>query len=247
MNDAVVRAEVVEKNYDALQVLRGVTFEVGRGEVKVIIGPSGSGKSTLLRCLALLEPVDAGAVFLDGVKLSGVREKELAPHRSEVGMVFQRFNLFPNMTALDNVMCGLVEVRRLKKREARERALEFLERVGLADKARQYPEELSGGQQQRVAIARALAMDPKLMLFDEVTSALDPELVQDVLDVMRELAKEGMTMLVVTHEMGFAREVANEVIFMDQGVIVEQGPAKQVIDSPKEERTKRFLGQVLEH
>jgi polar amino acid transport system ATP-binding protein len=208
MNDALVRAEVVHKSYDRLQVLRGVTFEVGRGEVKVIIGPSGSGKSTLLRCLALLEPVDAGAVYLDGVKLSAVREKELAPHRSEVGMVFQRFNLFQNMTALDNVMCGLVEVRKLKKREARERALEFLERVGVADKAAQYPEELSGGQQQRVAIARALVMRPKAMLFDEPTSALDVELVREVLDVMEGLARDGMTMVVVSHELRFAHHVA---------------------------------------
>jgi polar amino acid transport system ATP-binding protein len=244
MNDAVVRAEVVEKSYDALQVLRGVTFEVGRGEVKVIIGPSGSGKSTLLRCLALLEPVDAGAVFLDGVKLSGVREKELAPHRSEVGMVFQRFNLFPNMTALDNVMCGLVEVRRLKKREARERALEFLDRVGLADKARQYPEELSGGQQQRVAIARALVMRPKAMLFDEPTSALDVELVREVLDVMEGLARDGMTMVVVSHELRFAHHVASSILMMDEGKVIEEAPPDEFFSAPKHERTRRFLALV---
>jgi len=244
MNDAVVRAEVVEKNYDGLRVLRGVTFEVGRGEVKVIIGPSGSGKSTLLRCLALLEPVDAGAVYLDGMKLSGVREKELAPHRSEVGMVFQRFNLFQNMTALDNVMCGLVEVRRLKKREARERALEFLERVGLADKAAQYPEELSGGQQQRVAIARALVMRPKAMLFDEPTSALDVELVREVLDVMEGLARDGMTMVVVSHELRFAHHVASSILMMDQGTIIEEAPPDEFFSAPKHERTRRFLALV---
>ncbi len=244
MNDAVVRAELVQKSYDGLSVLRGVTFEVGRGEVKVIIGPSGSGKSTLLRCLALLEPVDAGTVYLDGVKLSGVREKELAPHRSEVGMVFQRFNLFPNMTALDNVMCGLVEVRRLKKREARERALELLERVGLADKARQYPEELSGGQQQRVAIARALVMRPKAMLFDEPTSALDVELVREVLDVMEGLARDGMTMVVVSHELRFAHHVASSILMMDEGRIIEEAPPETFFSSPSHERTQRFLALV---
>ena len=244
MNDAVVRAELVQKSYDGLSVLRGVTFEVGRGEVKVIIGPSGSGKSTLLRCLALLEPVDAGTVYLDGVKLSGVREKELAPHRSEVGMVFQRFNLFPNMTALDNVMCGLVEVRRLKKREARERALELLERVGLVDKARQYPEELSGGQQQRVAIARALVMRPKAMLFDEPTSALDVELVREVLDVMEGLARDGMTMVVVSHELRFAHHVASSILMMDEGRIIEEAPPETFFSSPSHERTQRFLALV---
>jgi ABC-type polar amino acid transport system ATPase subunit len=244
MNDALVRAEVVHKSYDRLQVLRGVTFEVGRGEVKVIIGPSGSGKSTLLRCLALLEPVDAGAVYLDGVKLSAVREKELAPHRSEVGMVFQRFNLFQNMTALDNVMCGLVEVRKLKKREARERALEFLERVGVADKAAQYPEELSGGQQQRVAIARALVMRPKAMLFDEPTSALDVELVREVLDVMEGLARDGMTMVVVSHELRFAHHVASSILMMDEGRIIEEAPPDRFFSAPEHERTRRFLALV---
>ena len=244
MNDAVVRAEVVHKSYDRLPVLRGVTFEVARGEVKVIIGPSGSGKSTLLRCLALLEPVDAGAVYLDGVKLSGVREKGLAPHRSEVGMVFQRFNLFQNMTALANVMCGLVEVRRLKKAEARERALEFLERVGLRDKADQYPDELSGGQQQRVAIARALVMRPKAMLFDEPTSALDVELVREVLDVMEGLARDGMTMVVVSHELRFAHSVASSILMMDEGKVIEEAPPDTFFSSPSHERTKRFLALV---
>jgi polar amino acid transport system ATP-binding protein len=244
MNDAVVRAEVVHKSYDRLPVLRGVTFEVARGEVKVIIGPSGSGKSTLLRCLALLEPVDGGAVYLDGVKLSGVREKGLAPHRSEVGMVFQRFNLFQNMTALDNVMCGLVEVRKLKRREARERALEFLERVGVADKAAQYPEELSGGQQQRVAIARALVMRPKAMLFDEPTSALDVELVREVLDVMEGLARDGMTMVVVSHELRFAHHVASSILMMDEGRIIEEAPPDRFFSAPEHERTRRFLALV---
>ncbi|HWJ33341.1 MAG TPA: amino acid ABC transporter ATP-binding protein [Gaiellaceae bacterium] len=244
MNEALLRAEGVSKSYDGLDVLHGVTFEVGRGEVKVVIGPSGSGKSTLLRCLALLEPVDAGEVWLDGVRLSGVREKELAPHRSEVGMVFQRFNLFQNMTALANVMCGLVEVRRLKKAEARERALEFLERVGLRDKANSYPDELSGGQQQRVAIARALVMRPKAMLFDEPTSALDVELVREVLDVMEGLARDGMTMVVVSHELRFAHHVASSILMMDDGRIIEEAPPAQFFSSPTHERTKRFLALV---
>ena len=244
MNDPVVRAEDVHKSYDGLEVLRGVSIDVGRGEVKVIIGPSGSGKSTLLRCLALLEPVDSGDVYLDGERLSLVREKELAKHRSEVGMVFQRFNLFQNMTALTNVMCGLVEVRGLKKREARERALEFLARVGLADKADSYPEELSGGQQQRVAIARALVMRPKAMLFDEPTSALDVELVREVLDVMEGLAREGMTMVVVSHELRFAHHVASSILMMDEGKIVEEAPPDRFFTSPGHERTRRFLALV---
>ena len=246
MNEVVLRAEGLHKSYDGLDVLRGVSFEVDRGQVKVIIGPSGSGKSTLLRCLALLEPVDSGSVYLETQQLSGVREKELAAHRSEVGMVFQRFNLFQNMTALQNVMCGLVEVRRLKKRDARERALEFLERVGLRDKADQYPEELSGGQQQRVAIARALAMEPKLMLLDEITSALDPQLVADVLALVRELAETGMTMIIATHEMSFAREVADKVCFLDSGSILEEGPPAEMFSSPREPRTRAFLARVLE-
>ena len=244
MNESLLRAEGVSKSYDGTQVLRGVSFEVGRGEVKVIIGPSGSGKSTLLRCLALLEPVDAGEVWLDGTPLAGVREKELAPHRSEVGMVFQRFNLFQNMTALANVMCGLVEVRRLKKNEARERALEFLERVGLRDKADNYPDELSGGQQQRVAIARALVMRPKAMLFDEPTSALDVELVREVLDVMEGLARDGMTMVVVSHELRFAHHVASSILMMDDGRIIEEAPPGRFFESPSHERTRRFLALV---
>jgi polar amino acid transport system ATP-binding protein len=244
MSDVVLSAEGVHKSYDGLEVLRGVSMEVGRGEVKVIIGPSGSGKSTLLRCLALLEPVDSGAVYLESDRLSDLREKQLAAHRSEVGMVFQRFNLFQNMTALGNVMCGLVEVRGLKKREARERAREFLARVGLADKADNYPEELSGGQQQRVAIARALVMRPKAMLFDEPTSALDVELVREVLDVMEGLARDGMTMVVVSHELRFAHHVASSILMMDEGQVIEEAPPDRFFASPSHERTKRFLALV---
>ena len=244
MADVVLRAENVHKRYGELEVLKGVSFEVERGQVKVVIGPSGSGKSTLLRCLALLEPPDAGDVHLEGERLSALGERELAPHRSEVGMVFQRFNLFQNMTALGNVMCGLVHVRRLPRREARDRALELLERVGLADKASQYPDELSGGQQQRVAIARALVMRPKAMLFDEPTSALDVELVREVLDVMESLAREGTTMVVVTHELRFAHHVASAVLMMDDGRIVEEAPPDEFFSAPKEERTQRFLALV---
>jgi polar amino acid transport system ATP-binding protein len=244
MTEVVLRSENLHKRYGDLEVLRGVSLEVDRGQVKVIIGPSGSGKSTLLRCLALLEPPDEGVVYVEEKPLSGLSEKQLATHRSEVGMVFQRFNLFQNMSALDNVMCGLREVRRLPKREARDRALEFLGRVGLADKAAQYPDELSGGQQQRVAIARALVMRPKAMLFDEPTSALDVELVREVLDVMEALARDGMTMVVVTHELRFAHHVASEVLMMDDGRIVEQAPPDEFFSAPKEERTRRFLSLV---
>ena len=231
---SVLRADDVTKWYGDLEVLRGVTFEVEPGQVKVIIGPSGSGKSTLLRCLARLEEPDSGVVSLEGRQ----------PGRGEVGMVFQRFNLFQNMTALQNVMCGLVEVRRQPKAEARKAALEFLDRVGLADKASQFPDELSGGQQQRVAIARALVMRPKAMLFDEPTSALDIELVREVLDVMESLARDGMTMVVVTHEMRFAHHVASSVLMMDEGRIVEEAPPEEFFSRPKEERTQRFLSLV---
>jgi ABC-type polar amino acid transport system ATPase subunit len=231
---SVLRADNVHKRYDDLEVLRGVTFEVAPGQVKVIIGPSGSGKSTLLRCLALLEETDGGEITLEGAR----------PGPGEVGMVFQRFNLFQNMTALQNVMCGLVEVRRQSKSEARKAALEFLDRVGLADKAAQYPDELSGGQQQRVAIARALVMRPKAMLFDEPTSALDVELVREVLDVMEALAREGMTMVVVSHELRFAHHVASTVLMMDDGRIVEEAPPGEFFSAPKEERTRRFLSLV---
>jgi ABC-type polar amino acid transport system ATPase subunit len=231
---SVLRADGVHKAYHGTEVLRGVTFDVEPGQVKVIIGPSGSGKSTLLRCLALLEEPDAGTVSLEGRR----------PGPGEVGMVFQRFNLFQNMTALQNVMCGLVEVRRLPKARARGEALAFLERVGLADHASKYPDELSGGQQQRVAIARALVMKPKAMLFDEPTSALDIELVREVLDVMEALAREGMTMVVVTHEMRFAQHVASTVLMMDDGRIVEEAPPGEFFTSPREERTQRFLALV---
>jgi len=252
-DEVVLRAEELHKRYGDLEVLHGVSFEVRRGEVKVIIGPSGSGKSTLLRCLALLEPVDSGDVYLDGRRLGWKerggrlvreRERELAGHRSEIGMVFQRFNLFQNMTALDNVAVGLVEVRKLAKAEARRQALELLERVGLSERTHAYPDELSGGQQQRVAIARALVMRPKAMLFDEPTSALDAELVREVLDVMARLAREGMTMVVVSHELAFAREVADSMVMMDAGRIVEEAPPARFFSSPSHERTRRFLAVV---
>jgi polar amino acid transport system ATP-binding protein len=229
-----LRGEDIVKYYGENEVLRGVTFEVNPGQVKVIVGPSGSGKSTLLRVLARLEEPDRGVVTLEG----------RAPGPGEVGMVFQRFNLFQNMNALDNVMCGLVEVRRLPKSEAREQAMAFLGRVGLAGHASKYPDELSGGQQQRVAIARALVMKPKAMLFDEATSALDIELVREVLDVMESLAREGMTMVVVTHEMRFAQHVASSVLMMDDGRIVEEAPPDEFFASPKQERTRRFLALV---
>jgi polar amino acid transport system ATP-binding protein len=256
MAGPIVKAEGVRKRFGRLEVLKGISMELEQGQVFVLLGPSGSGKSTLLRCINHLEKINAGRIWIDGElmgyreagdKLYEIRESEIVASRAKIGMVFQHFNLFPHMTAIDNISLAQRIVLGRSSGDARRRAAELLERVGLGDKVDEYPARLSGGQQQRVAIARALAMDPKLMLFDEVTSALDPELVKDVLDVMRELAREGMTMLVVTHEMGFAREVADEVIFMDEGVIVEQGKPKQVIDSPKEERTKRFLGQVLEH
>jgi glutamine transport system ATP-binding protein len=229
-----LRAADLSKSYGDLEVLHGVTFEIEPGQVKAIIGPSGSGKSTLLRCLALLEQPDTGSVMLG----------DAPPGPGEVGMVFQRFNLFQNMSALDNVMCGLVEVRRLSKDEARRQARAFLDRVGLADKGPQFPDELSGGQQQRVAIARALVMRPKAMLFDEPTSALDIELVREVLDVIESLAREGMTMVVVTHEMRFAQNVASSVLMMDEGRIVEEAPPDQFFSAPKEERTQRFLALV---
>ena len=239
----MVSVRGVHKFFGDLHVLRGIDLDIAPGEVCVILGPSGSGKSTLLRCLNMLEDISAGRVFVDG-ELLGYREddngvlherhdKEIAAQRSRIGMVFQRFNLFPHMTALENVM------------EAREQALELLDRVGLADRADHYPAELSGGQQQRVAIARALAMDPEIMLFDEPTSALDPELVGEVLQVMQDLAASGMTMAVVTHEIGFAREVADQVVFMDGGVIVEAGAPAEVIDNPQSERTKEFFSKVL--
>ncbi|MFG1640417.1 amino acid ABC transporter ATP-binding protein [Amycolatopsis sp. NPDC049252] len=250
----VVSAQKICKSFGTVDVLKGIDLEVQEREVLCLIGPSGSGKSTLLRCINHLEKIDAGRLYVDGVlvgykqrgdKLHELREKEVAFQRKDIGMVFQRFNLFPHMTALENVMEAPIQVRREPKSQVRQRALELLDRVGLGDKAKTYPGQLSGGQQQRVAIARALAMKPKLMLFDEPTSALDPELVGDVLGVMKQLAKDGMTMVVVTHEMQFAREVADKVLFMDGGVVVEEGPPDQVIGDPREERTKSFLARVL--
>jgi polar amino acid transport system ATP-binding protein len=256
MTEPIVKAENVHKRFGQLEVLKGLSLEVAPSEVVCMIGPSGSGKSTFLRCVNHLERINAGRLWFDG-ELMGYREEgetlyevqesEIARRRARIGMVFQRFNLFPHMTAIQNVALAQRLVLRRGQGEARTKAAGLLRRVGLADKLEEYPARLSGGQQQRVAIARALAMDPKLMLFDEVTSALDPELVKDVLDVMRELAHEGMTMIVVTHEMGFARDVGDRVVFMDDGAIVEEGPAKEVIDAPREERTRRFLGRVLEH
>jgi ABC-type polar amino acid transport system ATPase subunit len=244
---SMVRLEKVHKRFGPLHVLRGVDLDVPRGSVVCVIGPSGSGKSTLLRCVNLLEPPDEGRIMLEGKEITGKDVAEGVDFvRRRVGMVFQQFNLFPHRSALDNVTIGPQKVLDRSPQECREKGRALLERVGLADKLNEYPDRLSGGQQQRVAIARALAMDPHVMLFDEVTSALDPELIKEVLDVMKELAAEGMTMIVVTHEMGFARDVASHVAFMDGGVIVEEGPPAEVLDAPKNERTKRFLGKVLE-
>ena len=241
---STIRAEGLVKRYGDHTVLKDIDLDVAQGEVVCVIGPSGSGKSTLLRCLNLLERPTAGRVFLgdDEMTAPGAPVDRL---RSRLGMVFQSFNLFPHRTVLDNLTMAPVSVRGVDRQEARERARALLARVGLADKAGEHPARLSGGQQQRVAIARALAMDPEAMLFDEVTSALDPELIKDVLDVMRELAGAGMTMIVVTHEMGFAREVGDRLIFMDEGAIVEEGLPSEVLAAPKEERTRRFLSRVL--
>jgi polar amino acid transport system ATP-binding protein len=250
----MVRAEQVHKAFGHLEVLKGIDLEVAEREVMCIIGPSGSGKSTFLRCINHLEKIDAGRLSVagnlvgyreDGDKLHELRDREVAAQRRDIGMVFQRFNLFPHMTALENVTEAPIQVRGVAKRAARERGRDLLERVGLGDKANAYPNQLSGGQQQRVAIARALAMEPKLMLFDEPTSALDPELVGEVLDVMRGLAESGMTMVVVTHEMGFAREVGDTLVFMDGGVIVEAGDPREVLTNPQHTRTKAFLSKVL--
>ncbi len=252
----MVLAESVCKNFGALRVLKGITLEVGKGQVLVMVGPSGSGKSTFLRCINHLEQVNAGRLYVDG-DLIGYREKkrgdklyEISPRdaakqRRDIGMVFQHFNLFPHRTALENLVEAPMHVKGVKKAEAVARAKDLLDQVGMAEKATAYPAQLSGGQQQRVAIARALAMNPKLMLFDEPTSALDPELVGEVLEVMKKLAQEGMTMVVVTHEMGFAREVADQLVFMDDGVVVESGPPREVLANPKHERTKAFLSKVL--
>ena len=244
----MVRLEGVEKRFGDLTVLAGVDLEVTKGEVVCVIGPSGSGKSTLLRCINLLAPPEAGRIFLEGIEITGKDFDEgLDFVRRRVGMVFQQFNLFPHKNALENVTLAPATVLGRSASDCRARGEALLDRVGMTEKISEYPERLSGGQQQRVAIARALSMDPHVMLFDEVTSALDPELVKEVLDVMRELADEGMTMIVVTHEMGFARDVADRVVFMDAGVVVEHGPPADVLENPQQERTKQFLGLVLEH
>lgn len=250
----LVKIEGLHKYYGHHHVLRGIDMTVKQGEVSVVIGPSGSGKSTMLRCVNLLETISAGRISVGG-QLIGYREvngrlhdlktKEIAAQRREIGMVFQRFNLFPHKTALQNVMEAPIHVKGQSKSEAQKRALELLDRVGLGDRSGHYPSQLSGGQQQRVAIARALAMEPELMLFDEPTSALDPELVGDVLNVMKDLAKSGMTMIVVTHEIGFAREVGDTLTFMDGGVVVESGDPREIIANPQHARTKEFLGRVL--
>jgi polar amino acid transport system ATP-binding protein len=250
----MVKAEAVHKRFGRLEVLKGIDLEVHRKEVMCMLGPSGSGKSTFLRCINHLEKINSGRLSVDGElvgyresggKLHELNERDVARKRAEIGMVFQHFNLFPHMTALENVTLAPIRVLKVRREQALERATQLLNRVGLGDKLDTYPVALSGGQQQRVAIARALAMQPKLMLFDEPTSALDPELVGDVLDAMRQLARDGMTMIVVTHEMGFAREVADTAVFLDEGVVVESGPPREVLSNPRHERTKAFLSKVL--
>ena len=254
MAETMVRAQGVHKRFGSLEVLKGIDLDVGRGEVMCMLGPSGSGKSTFLRCINHLEKINAGRLYVDGElvgyreadgKLYELHERDVARNRAQIGMVFQHFNLFPHMTAMDNVTLAPIRVGKVTRDEARQRATELLNRVGLGDKLDTHPLQLSGGQQQRVAIARALAMQPKLMLFDEPTSALDPELVGDVLDAMRQLARDGMTMIVVTHEMGFAREVADTAVFMDDGVVVESGKPAEVLANPRHARTQAFLSKVL--
>jgi polar amino acid transport system ATP-binding protein len=254
MSGPMVKAENVHKSFGHVDVLKGIDLEVAPREVFCLLGPSGSGKSTFLRCINHLEKIDAGRLSVDGElvgyrqsgdRLHELRDAEICHKRAEIGMVFQRFNLFPHMTALENVVEAPIRVKKVPKQEALRRARELLDSVGLADKLDSYPSQLSGGQQQRVAIARALAMEPKLMLFDEPTSALDPELVGDVLDVMRRLAADGMTMVVVTHEIGFAREAGDTLVFMDGGVVVEEGKPRDVLANPQHERTRAFLSKVL--
>jgi glutamine transport system ATP-binding protein len=240
----MIKVENLHKYFGKLEVLKGIDYHVHEKEVVCVIGPSGSGKSTFLRCINLLEEITDGSIYVEGMKVNDP-DTDINDIRTEVGMVFQQFNLFPHMTILENVTMAPMLIRKTPKKEAEKLALELLDKVGVLEKADNYPEQLSGGQQQRVAIARALAMKPKIMLFDEPTSALDPEMVKEVLDVMRQLAKEGMTMVVVTHEMGFAREVADRVVFMDGGYIVEQGKPEDLFGNPQHERTKAFLGKVL--
>lgn len=240
----MIQVTNLKKSFGSLEVLKDISCDIQQKEVVCVIGPSGSGKSTFLRCLNLLEGITAGHVLIDGVDLSG-KKTDINEVRREVGMVFQRFNLFPHMTSLENIMLAPMKVRKWTRPEAERKALALLEKVGLLDKKDSYPDQLSGGQQQRVAIARALAMEPKIMLFDEPTSALDPEMVGEVLEVMKQLALEGMTMVVVTHEMGFAREVGDRVLFMDGGYIVEEGEPKEIFANPKHERTQAFLSKIL--
>ena len=252
MNE-IVSIRNLNKAFGPVQVLRGVDLKIGRGEVVVVIGASGSGKSTLIRCINGLEMFQKGSIVVDGCELPCEEEREIGDDkrltdvRKGVGMVFQQFNLFPHKTVLENITLAPMRVRHKKQKDAEENGMRLLKRVGLQDHALKYPGQLSGGQQQRVAIARALAMDPHVMLFDEPTSALDPEMVREVLDVMRELATEGMTMVIVTHEMGFAREVANRVVFIDRGTVLEAGTPEEIFDSPREERTRSFLSRVLKH
>jgi len=244
MDQPLIRLEGVHKRFGDLEVLRGIDLEVRRSEVVVVIGPSGSGKSTMLRCTNGLEPIQRGKIFIEGIDITGSKTN-INQIRQKVGMVFQQFNLFPHKTALENLTLSPMKVQGKSRSVAEQIGQDLLAKVGLSEKADEYPGTLSGGQQQRVAIARALAMQPDMMLFDEVTSALDPELVADVLNVMKDLAREGMTMVVVTHEMGFAREVGSRLIFMDEGVIVEEGDPRVMIENPSEERTQKFLGMVL--
>ncbi|EYB66663.1 putative Amino acid ABC transporter, ATP-binding component [Deinococcus phoenicis] len=245
MAEPIIVAQDVQKHFGSFQALRGVSMSVQPGEVVVVIGPSGSGKSTFIRTINALDPHDGGSIVVDGIPLDGARNLDAI--RREVGMVFQSFNLFPHLTVLENVTLAPTRVRKTGKAEADKRALELLRRVGIEEQAHKYPAQLSGGQQQRVAIARALAMDPKVMLFDEPTSALDPEMIKEVLDVMKELARSGMTMLVVTHEMGFAREVADRILFFDQGNIVEDTTPEAFYNNPQHERAKAFLSKILGH
>ena len=243
--DPIIHIKDIHKRFGKVHALRGVSLDVKRGEVVVIVGPSGSGKSTLLRCINRLEQYDSGQIIIDGILLHGAQNINLV--RQEIGMVFQSFNLFAHLTAMDNLMLAQKIVRKRSPEEARKIAMDLLKKVGIPEKINAYPSQISGGQQQRVAIARALAMNPRIMLFDEPTSALDPEMIKEVLDVMMDLAKEGMTMVVVSHEMGFARAAANRIIFMDEGQIIEQGPPNVVFTHPTQERTKRFLSKILDH
>ncbi|MGN7388124.1 amino acid ABC transporter ATP-binding protein [Sporosarcina sp. SAFN-015] len=240
----MIKVRNLHKSFGKLDVLKGIDYDIKEKEVICVIGPSGSGKSTFLRCLNLLEEITAGEVFIDGVKINDSKTN-INDIRREVGMVFQQFNLFPHMRVIDNITISPIKIRKMNEQDAKALAMQLLEKVGLSDKANAYPEQLSGGQMQRVAIARALAMKPKVMLFDEPTSALDPEMVKEVLDVMKQLAMEGMTMVVVTHEMGFAKEMGDRVLFLDQGLLVEEGTPDEIFSNPKNERTKAFFSKIL--